>query len=71
MTAEVIEEVVMTMTMIPKMTNKLPYEKKEVIGLAHEFGVDIGETISCYEPNGNVECGKCLSCLAKRDEKGN
>ena len=39
--------------------------KKEVISLSQELEVDLNETISCYQPIKDKECGKCLSCLVK------
>ncbi|WP_452603218.1 7-cyano-7-deazaguanine synthase QueC [Pontimicrobium sp. MEBiC06410] len=41
--------------------------KAEVITLANELNVDLSETISCYHPKYNKECGQCLSCLLKRE----
>jgi len=39
--------------------------KKEVVHLAKKLNVNLSETISCYQPVSNNECGKCLSCLVK------
>ncbi|MFD1016195.1 7-cyano-7-deazaguanine synthase QueC [Winogradskyella rapida] len=41
--------------------------KKEVVRLAKKINVNLEETISCYQPTDNNECGKCLSCLVKND----
>ena len=41
--------------------------KKEVIHLAIKLNVNLSETISCYQPTNNKECGKCLSCLVKAE----
>lgn len=39
--------------------------KSAVVKLSHQLGVDLKQTISCYQPNGEDECGKCLSCITK------
>ena len=41
------------------------YTKGEIIKMARDLNVEIGDTISCYNPNGASECGKCYSCFAK------
>ena len=41
--------------------------KKEVVLLGKSLGVDYDNTISCYQPIGNVECGCCLSCVIKKE----
>ena len=41
--------------------------KKEVVLLAKKLNVNLEETISCYQPSENNECGKCLSCLVKSE----
>lgn len=40
--------------------------KNEVVRLAQKLNVNLNETISCYQPMNNNECGKCLSCLVKQ-----
>jgi 7-cyano-7-deazaguanine synthase len=40
--------------------------KSEVIKLAHNLGVDLKNTITCYQPKGTTECGLCLSCITKQ-----
>jgi len=40
--------------------------KVEVVKLSAELGVNLGETISCYQPIGQLECGSCLSCTLKQ-----
>jgi 7-cyano-7-deazaguanine synthase len=42
-------------------------QKKEVVILAKRLGVEINETISCYQPIEQQECGICLSCVIKRN----
>ena len=36
--------------------------KAEVIDLAKHYGIDIGATWSCYEPNSGKPCGTCNAC---------
>jgi 7-cyano-7-deazaguanine synthase len=45
--------------------------KAEVIALARKLNVDLSHTLSCYEPIGKVECGRCLSCILKIDAMKN
>jgi len=40
--------------------------KIEVVKLAKQLGVDLNNTITCYQPNGINECGVCLSCVTKK-----
>ena len=40
--------------------------KQQVIKKAHQLGVDLSQTISCYQPTDKEECGSCLSCVTKR-----
>ncbi len=40
--------------------------KKEVVNLAQNIGVNLDETISCYQPIEDKECGKCFSCMSKK-----
>ncbi len=45
-----------------------PFEdltKVEIIKLGIELKVDYSKTISCYFPNKNKPCGKCMSCLIR------
>jgi 7-cyano-7-deazaguanine synthase len=44
------------------------YTKKEIIKMARDLNVEIGDTISCYNPSGANECGKCYSCSAKYND---
>ena len=39
--------------------------KAEIIKFANDLEVEIEDTISCYDPTGTIECGKCYSCIAK------
>lgn len=40
--------------------------KAQIISLAHELGVDLATTISCYDPRHDVACGTCDACLLRR-----
>jgi 7-cyano-7-deazaguanine synthase len=44
--------------------------KKDVIKLSKQLGVNINETITCYQPDGRTECGVCLSCRTKQNALG-
>ncbi len=41
--------------------------KSQVIKFANSLNINLGETISCYQPEENKECGVCLSCTVKQD----
>ncbi len=41
--------------------------KKEVVNLAQKLGVNLDDTISCYQPIEEKECGKCFSCISKKN----
>ena len=47
------------------ITPFINYSKVEVISQAQRLGVNLTQTISCYDPRGKIECGKCLSCVLK------
>jgi 7-cyano-7-deazaguanine synthase len=46
--------------------------KPEIIGMAHEYGIDLGDTWSCYFPEelplapGVASCGECPACVVRR-----
>jgi 7-cyano-7-deazaguanine synthase len=44
----------------------LDYTKRQIVKMAHEMGVDLNQTWSCYR-GGAVPCGKCSACKT-RDE---
>jgi len=44
----------------------IDFTKKEVICLSQKLNINLDKTISCYQPKGEKECGKCLSCLIKK-----
>lgn len=41
--------------------------KTEIVAIGLKLGVNYDNTISCYDPVGNIECGICHSCLIKRE----
>jgi 7-cyano-7-deazaguanine synthase len=40
--------------------------KAEIIRCGHKLGVDYSLTTSCYDPVGDLACGKCDSCRLRR-----
>lgn len=40
--------------------------KAEVIKKSIQLSVDLKQTLSCYAPIGNKECGTCMSCVLKQ-----
>lgn len=40
--------------------------KAQIISLAHDLGVDLAATVSCYDPRSDVACGTCDACLLRR-----
>lgn len=40
--------------------------KSEVVKLAQQLNVDLNNTITCYQPIEEIECGICLSCVTKQ-----
>lgn len=40
--------------------------KTDIVRLARRLKVDLNNTITCYQPNGAIECGVCLSCITKQ-----
>ncbi|WP_298366417.1 7-cyano-7-deazaguanine synthase QueC [uncultured Lutibacter sp.] len=43
------------------------YSKREIIEIANQLCVNLDNTISCYQPVNNQECGECLSCRIKEE----
>ena len=41
-------------------------EKKQVIELAGEVGLNLAETWSCYNPQDSKPCGECLACQGRQ-----
>lgn len=60
------------MTLIAQQNSDIQIEspflnltKKEVLVLAKKLDVNIKNTISCYQPIEDIECGICFSCTSK------
>jgi len=44
----------------------LKMTKGDIVRRASELGVDLGSTLSCYDPAaGGVPCGRCDACLLR------
>jgi len=54
-------------TLIKIKTPFINWPKSEVIRLAKTLNVNLEDTITCYQPKNEIECGVCLSCLTKID----
>ena len=48
------------------LTPFINFSKGEVIKIAKYLNINLDNTITCYQPIGKVECGKCLSCVTKQ-----
>lgn len=53
-------------TSIQIKTPFINLSKTEIVKLARQLGVDLNNTITCYQPNKETECGVCLSCITKQ-----
>ena len=63
---EKINAIATSNTSIQIKTPFINFSKTEVIKLAHQFHVDLKNTITCYQPIEETECGICLSCITKQ-----
>lgn len=52
-------------TSIQIKTPFINLSKAKVVKLAQQLNVDLKDTITCYQPNEETECGLCLSCITK------
>lgn len=52
-------------TSIQIKTPFINLSKTAIVKLARQLNVDLNDTITCYQPNGEIECGVCLSCVTK------
>lgn len=48
-------------------TPLLKYNKTQVIQNALALEIPLNDTISCYSPEEDLECGSCLSCIVKQN----
>ena len=63
---EKINAIATSNTSIQIKTPFINFSKTEVIKLAHQLNVDLKNTITCYQPIEENECGICLSCITKQ-----
>ena len=61
-----INEITALNTDIQIKTPFINLSKKEVVKLAKIYKVDLNNTITCYQPIKEAECGLCLSCKTKQ-----
>jgi len=69
-TANFVEKVNILASLNSKISIEAPFlnsTKREVIKLGNILDVNFNNTISCYNPIDKIECGRCLSCLVKKD----
>lgn len=62
---EKINAIAFSNTSIQIKTPFINLSKTEVVKLARQLNVDLNNTITCYQPNKETECGVCLSCVTK------
>jgi 7-cyano-7-deazaguanine synthase len=49
------------------LTPFLDMSKAQIVQLAAELKVDLANTWSCYEGDGDAHCGKCGTCVERRE----
>lgn len=49
------------------VTPYLELTKAEVISRSRNLNLNLADTLSCYHPKGEIECGECLSCILKME----
>lgn len=47
-------------------TPLLHMTKAQIVRAGHDLAVDYADTISCYDPQGTLACGRCDSCSLRR-----
>jgi 7-cyano-7-deazaguanine synthase len=62
---EKINAIATSNTSIQIKTPFINLSKTEIVKLARHLSVDLNNTITCYQPNKEIECGVCLSCVTK------
>ncbi len=62
---EKINAIATSNTSIQIKTPFINLSKTEVVKLARQLNVDLKNTITCYQPIKETECGFCLSCVTK------
>lgn len=63
---EKINAIATSNTSIQIKTPFINLSKTEIVKLAQQLNVDLNNTITCYQPNEDIECGVCLSCVTKQ-----
>ncbi|MCH8517766.1 MAG: 7-cyano-7-deazaguanine synthase QueC [Cyclobacteriaceae bacterium] len=63
---EKINAIANSNTSIQIKTPFINFSKTQVVRLARQLSVDLNNTITCYQPNKESECGVCLSCVTKQ-----
>lgn len=63
---EKINAIATSNTSIQIKTPFINLSKNEIVKLAQQLNVDLNNTITCYQPNEDIECGVCLSCVTKQ-----
>ncbi len=63
---QLINEIASLNTSIQVKTPFINVSKNDVVKLATKLGVNLNDTISCYQPIGEQECGECLSCNSRQ-----
>lgn len=63
---EKINAIATSNTSIQIKTPFINLSKTEIVKLARQLNVDLNNTITCYQPNNETECGVCLSCVTKQ-----
>lgn len=63
---EKINAIATSNTSIQIKTPFINLSKIQVVKLARQLSVDLSNTITCYQPNKEIECGVCLSCVTKQ-----
>lgn len=63
---EKINAITTSSTSIQIKTPFINLSKTEIIKVAYQLKVDLQDTITCYSPNEEIECGVCLSCVTKQ-----
>ncbi|MCX7863054.1 MAG: 7-cyano-7-deazaguanine synthase, partial [Bacteroidales bacterium] len=64
---EKINAIAASNTSIQIKTPFINLSKKEIVKLARQLNVDLNNTITCYQPNKEIEFGVCFSCLIKNN----
>lgn len=64
---EHVNEIAALNSSIEIKTPFINLSKTDVLKMAYSLKVDLNNTITCYQPNQEAECGNCLSCITKQN----